>query len=409
MRQSDIKFAIKIIGSLIGQKDEDYEKALHSQSLDTEAPLKYELRDLSFIEHTRVATVTFVKIRTYRTVERYVQRDNQKYKIYSEWKKRESRIAPFTIKLTNNVLENLYSKEFLKENNVFKREDLVDLVAEHAFDIIAKLATMSDGFSLIPSWFEKEILEKELLQKKDIAFKKINNAKVKISNAEKEIQSLEQENRQIKNKIEMISQRRENKFLFFIFSILSVGIYAYLNSAHSFEKYSLKLTEHTKTSSFKIETLQSVIGSNIATIKQTQESLKKSRIGCAEKVKQLKPLSDEHIIESSGFVPLKDLAGVTYRKFKGVYIIRNRELDKIYVGQSKDVLKRITDHFTGTTPKNIIFAEDYYQSTYKSKEDLFEVKMEELMTKDELDDRERELILEYDSFNSGYNGTSGNT
>ena len=59
-------------------------------------------------------------------------------------------------------------------------------------------------------------------------------------------------------------------------------------------------------------------------------------------------------------------------------------------------------------PKNIIFAEDYYNSTYENKDDLFEFKIEEIETKDELDNREKELIFEYDAFNTGYNKTSGN-
>lgn len=408
MRQSDISLAIKIIGSLLGQRDEDYEKVLQSQNLDTEAPLEYELRDLSFTEHTRVARITFVKIRTYRTVERYVQRNNQKYKIYSEWKKRESKVAPITLKLTNDVLENLKNRNFLIKNNILKRKEQVDLIARSAFDIIAKLAILSENSSLMPSWFEKELLQRELLQTTVLIGQEINNAKLAIANAEKEIQDFELQNKQIEDKIETISRRRASKILFWIFSILTVGIYAYLHSANALEKQKLQLTQNTETSAIEIESRKSEINSNLAVIKQQEEFLEKNKMDCAEKIKRIKPLSDNDIIEQSGFVPLKDLAGITYRKFKGVYIIRNRELDKTYVGQSKDVLKRITEHFTGTTPKNIIFAEDYYQSAYKAKEDLFEVKMEELMTKDELDDRERELIFEYDAFNSGYNGTSGN-
>ena len=89
-------------------------------------------------------------------------------------------------------------------------------------------------------------------------------------------------------------------------------------------------------------------------------------------------------------------------------MIRNREKDKYYVGQSKDVMKRIRQHFKGTVPANVIFAEDYYTSTFINKEDLFEVKIIPCETKDELDDTERDLIKKYDSFQSGYNGTGGN-
>lgn len=39
---------------------------------------------------------------------------------------------------------------------------------------------------------------------------------------------------------------------------------------------------------------------------------------------------------------------------------------------------------------------------------MFEIKIIELETKDAMDEREKELILQYDSFNSGYNRTNGN-
>ena len=84
-------------------------------------------------------------------------------------------------------------------------------------------------------------------------------------------------------------------------------------------------------------------------------------------------------------------------------------MDKYYVGQSKDVLKRLKQHFKGTVPHNIIFAEDYYSSTFGNKEDLFEVKIIPCDTKDELDKTEKNLIEKYDAWRSGYNGTSGNS
>ena len=101
--------------------------------------------------------------------------------------------------------------------------------------------------------------------------------------------------------------------------------------------------------------------------------------------------------------------GLNYEKIIGCYVIHNVENDKYYVGQSKDVIKRITkQHFDGAKVKNIIFAEDYYKSNLENKDDLFEVKIIRCETKDELDRTEMELIEEYDSFNNGYNGTNGN-
>lgn len=42
-----------------------------------------------------------------------------------------------------------------------------------------------------------------------------------------------------------------------------------------------------------------------------------------------------------GFTPLKALSGVEYEKIIGYYVIHNIENGRCYVGQSKDVLKRI--------------------------------------------------------------------
>ena len=91
-----------------------------------------------------------------------------------------------------------------------------------------------------------------------------------------------------------------------------------------------------------------------------------------------------------------------------MYIIHNKEKDKYYVGQSKDIIKRINQHFKGVVPNNPIFAEDYYYSTYNNKDDIFEIKIIKCETKDELDSLEKRLIYEYDAKNSGYNGTNGN-
>ena len=127
-----------------------------------------------------------------------------------------------------------------------------------------------------------------------------------------------------------------------------------------------------------------------------------------KKISHVKPLLT-YANPSPDFIPLKKLVGSEYQKIIGCYVIHNKEKDKYYVGQSKDVYKRILrDHFNGTEVKNIIFAEDYFSSQYENKDDIFEVKIIRCSTKDELDSTEASLIEEYDSFRNGYNSTSGN-
>lgn len=126
-----------------------------------------------------------------------------------------------------------------------------------------------------------------------------------------------------------------------------------------------------------------------------------------KKLSEVKPLSNM-VSQDESFTMLKLFSGLEYERIIGVYVIHNKEKDKYYVGQSKDVMKRIKQHFNGTIPKNTIFAEDYYTSQMENRDDIFELKITRCETKDELDSLEKKLIYEYDSWNSGYNGTSGN-
>jgi DNA-binding transcriptional MerR regulator len=87
---------------------------------------------------------------------------------------------------------------------------------------------------------------------------------------------------------------------------------------------------------------------------------------------------------------------------KGIYIIWNKTKDKHYVGQSKNLGKRLNQHFTNGEVKNVIFAKDWYAG------DDFFYKYYLCQTKDELDSLEKEKIEEYNAFDKGYNSTGGN-
>ena len=149
-------------------------------------------------------------------------------------------------------------------------------------------------------------------------------------------------------------------------------------------------------------TQRSCVAYPYALIKEEKEKFK-------QEVDKVRPLPVTYYESDAFFTSLKAFAGFKYEKIIGCYIIRNRENGKCYVGQSKDVLRRLQQHFKGTEPTNIIFAEDYYTSSYSNKEDLFEVRIVRCKTKDELDETEKSLIEEYDAWTSGYNRTSGNS
>ena len=204
--------------------------------------------------------------------------------------------------------------------------------------------------------------------------------------------------------------------------VFSLGIYAYLISQKrkakvnnviliSNEKASLLIKqreEKTSEVSYCEKRISDITNEKILKEKNIAAQKLVEFLRYEKKLSQIEPLVDKIKIDSS-FVKLKLLGGFAYEKIIGCYIIHNVEKDKYYVGQSKDVIKRIKQHFKGTVPNNQIFAEDYYTSCMDQKEDIFEFKIIPCNTKDELDLMERNLISQYDSWNSGYNGTSGNT
>lgn len=217
------------------------------------------------------------------------------------------------------------------------------------------------------------------------------------------------------NKVDRI----ENAYRSVIKYIVSFGAYAYVVSKTRKSRLIKKRDSHKKTIDSaersisereeKIEELKKEISDAKAKIDKKKEETEKVKAeeykAYYKKIKSVKPL--EKSAQTNEFFPLKSFAGMAYQKVVGCYIIRNKENGRCYVGQSKDVYKRIKQHFRGTVPNNIIFAEDYYSS--KNKEDLFEIMIIPKQTKDELDETERILIEEYQARAKGYNGTSGNT
>ena len=84
-------------------------------------------------------------------------------------------------------------------------------------------------------------------------------------------------------------------------------------------------------------------------------------------------------------------------------------MNKYYVGQSHNVAKRIRQHFDKEkyTPKNYIFAQDYYETSLDKRMELFSIKIETCETS-LLNEKERESIILYKAFETGYNKTRGN-
>lgn len=378
----------------------------------------YELLSVNFDKETRITRIVIEQTQRYRTIERYVTRNYEKFPIYSDIKQRTKKINK-TIKLTNLTLESLnYNDD--------------ELISKFAIEIINAL----NDENLYPSWFiiwslRNNCKEKiELIQSENAAYRQshlneitkiqtyISKTSESIANQKKILAKLEKQCNKLQNKIASINAH--DKPLLWI--LLSFGIYAYFNSKrrkYHIESKLLEQKEKFNNENAKKEKSEMILQQHVALVKHKQceinqkakdtaQKIKNITTECEENVKKVQPLPSIVSAEDESFIPLKTLIGYDYSKIVGCYVIHNKENDKYYVGQSKDVMKRIKQHFKGTVPANMIFAEDYYMSTFYDKDDLFEVKIIQCATKNELDDTERALIEKYDSFHSGYNGTGGN-
>ena len=384
---------------------------------EKEKAIKTFLSNVNFDSETRVARLEFIQTQEYRTIERYVTQNYVKYPIFSEWKVKK-KVIKKTIKLTNSELESL---------NVNSDE----LIRFFAKEIIIKL----NNKELYPSWYIKLNLKKEKDDNLQVLNDELNNFKnelsYKIANEENAINlntsriidlknELYKNNQKLsKQKNKLIKLKNQKRSLYKI--IFSFGIYSLIYSKKHLTKIQSKVNDINKCiekDENKINELDKLCNNLNLKIKDYQiklnekekeiEAKKSEEINnYNKKLLQIKPLGIS-VNKNDEFILLKHFNGIKYEKINGCYIIHNKENDKYYVGQSKDVLKRLKQHFKGTTPKNSIFAEDYYTSTLKNKEDLFEVKIIKCETKDELDKMEKSLIYKYDSWNNGYNGTSGN-
>ena len=381
-------------------------------------PAEFSMSSFKFDKQTRIANIEFLKKVPYRTIERYVQQDRQRYPIYSPWKERRSYTTK-SIKLTNKELENL-------------RKNPNELIRKFSFDIV----TLLRDRTLQPSWYIIKNIEDDCYQKIDdltrqrsiesSAFdKKVKELSADISQINKEIDSQEGALKTVKNdlskidqKIEKAAKHKRNIFL----SILTFFVYNYFGSAIRKKRLSVKRDMVQSVADELSKRITSLNEKNEQSQKEIEEATaahQKETGRIAEEISQILSEKETKIkevkklpaldTEESNFIPLKEISGMAYKKIIGCYVIRNTKNRKCYVGQSKDILRRIKQHFKGTLPNNMIFAEDYFQTAEKERGDLFEFMIIPCETKDELDKKEKDLIEEYEAFTKGYNGTSGNS
>lgn len=377
----------------------------------------YFLKNVQFNLETRITKIEFLETQQYRTIDKYVTQNYVKHPIYSNVKTKKKSIIKH-LKLTNSELEKL-------NNN----DDW--LIRRFATEIIISLKSED----LQPSWFIEYLLSKECEDKINVEKEKHNKLAESSNN---KIKSIENKNKELKvkitsfsvtlnsfypiqnnleNKIKKIKSSKKTIFKS-IFTFFIYNIFVSKRRIASLEKKLSTITSKINIFKKNIENCKNEILQNENGIEELKNKVQKSSLALVEFKNLEYSLLEEKkstisilpfdATTNNEFIPLKNFSGLTYKKIIGCYIIHNKENDKYYVGQSKDVYKRIKQHFNGTEPKNIIFAEDYYLSKFEKKEDLFEIKILQCTTKDELDKTEKENIEFYNSFSCGYNGTNGN-
>ena len=371
----------------------------HSMYNSKEKAPIYSIQYFEFFQSTRILKISFLETKEYRTIERYVQQNYQKYPIYSDWKVKTKTIEK-TLKLTNKQLEEL--------------ENIDDeLIKAFSLIIIIKL----NKLSLTPSWAAHDLISKYIaesskeIEQKILTLNENYNYYSNIFN-------------DYSKKLEKIKEKYINRFIK-LNEKINKFIFKYqkkdLTNSKILNKFNEKSNQLNKKKKFIKDILEAITGkideSNDFVLllnkfysscsKNYNNKLLANKIDWEKYSSQIKSLPEYVNINNGKFTPLKELSSFEYRKIRGCYIIRNRELDKYYVGQSKDIIKRLKTHFIQTKPHNIIFYDDWINSNFENKEDLFEFKIIENNTID-LDALEKNLIEKYDSKNRGYNLTKGN-
>lgn len=383
----------------------------------TSLPDKYSVDRVDFNVDTRIAKIHFTITKQYRTIDRYVTQNYIRYPIYSGWKKKVN-IVDKKVKLTNIALETL---------------NLHDdpIIRQFADEIILGL-NMPE---LIPSWLAKKLIENDYItdieNEKQKGTEKERETKLLILRLKNTISTSKEQiniNKKIKAKIDKKLQKKnkvinklENRKITFIKRFLSFGLYPIIlkskktrainkkilleGQSKTFENIILKYENTIMLKEHNISEISNELKKcldDIETYKVNRQLLRDEQLSKVTKL-------DTNIEKLKDFFPLKNLSAYPAEKITGCYIIQNIEKQKYYVGQSKDVLKRLRQHFKGTTPKNMIFAEDYFTSNLTDKNDLFYIKIVPLNSKNELDETERNLIAEFNSNLDGYNSTKGNS
>lgn len=383
------------------------------------------IRFVEQVEYKKDAQVFKVQIKISTLspkIQRYIQRNYKRYPIYDTKPSVSKRNVSGTIEAKGETLENL------QNNNDTD-------ISECAIEIARIIHHFYPEFT--PSWYFKNIANQEYKKKRTDAYnmaedEKKNNFKnrkfirYKIRGDKEKLSALLRN----KNKVNKIIKRLEKKLekaenptFATIKKILSLGIYHYLVSSRRVEKLKSKLQEYTQLQNKIIsieEAIRKELETDMADYKNSVNQYKEIFNSYQEKELQYSQERDEKAnnakilpskisdFGSEYFIPLKTYLSLSNERVCGIYIIKNNKNNRCYVGQSKNVRKRIlSDHFEKLFPKNPHLTTDYFNTPESEREDLFSVRIIPCPSQ-ELDQKEAYYIDKYDAYESGYNETRGN-
>ena len=342
-----------------------------------------EMACLDYNAISQIARIDF-KLRTsYRTITGYKQISGVKYRIYSDPKIKE-RYYRETFHVTADALERLDHPA----------DEIVRLFRE---EVVIRL----DCVTAVPSWAIKKWLQEERSAYEhyldDLVAHK-NRTLINASHAlEAQSPALNKTISKKTHKIEILNAKLQNRT-----GKRADKLQTKINSAQSIVS---ACTSKLKELQGIAETSKSELEAAELKKQSTMEMLEKEVPALIKSVRRL----NQEDPAANGFVLLAQYMLKPYTKITGVYVIRNNKNERCYVGQSKDVIRRLKQHFRNNQPVNPIFQHDYDMASSTERETLFSVKVIPLESKDELDRVEKDLISVYFAYATGYNSTKGNT
>ena len=86
---------------------------------DRERPPQYTLSKVEFNITSRIARIEILQSQEYRTIQKYITQNYEKYPIFSEWKTKEKTIKK-TLKLSNSELEllNVHNDDLIRTGSL---------------------------------------------------------------------------------------------------------------------------------------------------------------------------------------------------------------------------------------------------------------------------------------------------